>query len=138
MKKIGIIACANTTKILDCPLSACLRDFYDRKGEFALYKNMELELTGVISCPGCLGGLAPEVILSKANSLVHYGAEAIHLTYCMNILCPYVRIYIKILEEAYPKVDIILGTHEPHDPAEKTRNSISQFLKQKIGQNIIP
>jgi hypothetical protein len=56
----------------------------------------------------------------------------------MNILCPYVRIYIKILEEAYPKVDIILGTHEPHDPAEKTRNSISQFLKQKIGQNIIP
>ena len=138
MKKIGIIACANTTKIPDCPLSPCLRDFYDRKGEFALYKNMELELAGVISCPGCLGGMAPEVILSKANSLVHYGAEAIHLAYCMKLFCPYVRKYVKILEEAHPNVDIILGTHEPHEPAEKTKRLISQFLVQRMGQNIIP
>lgn len=138
MKKIGIIACANTTKILDCPLSPCLRDFYDRKGEFARYKNMELELAGVISCQGCLGGLAPEAILSKANSLVHYGADVIHLTYCMKVLCPYVLKYMKILEEVYPKIDIILGTHEPHEPAEKTKGLISQFLVQRMGQNIIP
>jgi predicted metal-binding protein len=138
MKKIGIIACANTTKILDCPLSPCLRDFYDRKGEFARYKDLDLEIAGIISCQGCLGGLAPEAILSKANSLVHYGAEAIHLTYCMKVLCPYVQKYIRILKEAYPHVDIILGTHEPHDPAAKIRDSISQFLKQKMGQNIIP
>lgn len=138
VKKIGIIACANTTKILDCPLSPCLRDFYDRKGEFARYKNMELELAGVISCQGCLGGLAPETVLSKANSLVHYGADVIHLTYCMKVLCPYVLKYMKILEKVYPKIDIILGTHEPHDSIEKTRDSISQFLKQKMGQNIIP
>jgi len=138
MKKIGIIACANTTNILDCPLSPCLRDFYDRKGEFAEYKNEELELSGIISCQGCLGGLAPETILSKANSLVYYGTEAIHLAYCMKILCPYVQKYVKILKEAYPKLDIVLGTHEPHDQSEKTKDSISRLLKQKIGQNLIP
>ena len=138
MKKIGIIACANTTKILDCPLSPCLRDLYDRKGEFARYKGMELELTGVASCPGCLGGLAPEVILSKANSLVHYGAEAIHLTYCMKIFCPYVNKYQKILKETYPGIDILLGTHESHYPIRKITKSVSELLKQKIGKNIIP
>jgi len=99
---------------------------------------VEIELAGVISCQGCLGGLAPQAILSKAHSLVHYGTEAIHLTYCMRILCPYVQKYMKILKKAYPKVDIILGTHEPHDPVDKTKDSISRFLIQKIGQNIIP
>lgn len=138
MKKIGILTCSNTTKILDCLLSPCLRDLYDRKGEFARYKNIEIEVAGIISCPGCLGGLAPEAILSKAKSLVHYGSEAIHLAYCMTFFCPYVRKYVKILEEAYPNVDIILGTHEPHEPAEKTKRLISQSLLQRMGQNIIP
>lgn len=138
MKKIGILACSNTTKVLDCPLSPCLRDFYDRKGEFARYKGLHLELVGVISCPGCLGGLAPEAILSKANSLVHYGADAIHLTYCMKILCPYVKKYQKILEARYPKIEIVLGTHEPHDPEEKLVESISGFLLEKVGKNLIP
>jgi predicted metal-binding protein len=138
VKKIGIIACANTTKILDCPLSPCLRDFYDRKGEFARYKGLDTELAGIISCQGCLGGLAPEAILSRANSLVHYGADTIHLTYCLVVLCPYVSKYITILKEAYPKVEIIPGTHEPHASPEKIKESISRFLRQKVGQNIFP
>jgi len=138
MKRIGIITCANTTKILDCPLSPCLRDFYDRKGEFARYKGLDTELAGIISCQGCLGGLAPEAILSKANSLVHYGADNIHLAYCLVVLCPYLSKYITILKEAYPKVEIIPGTHEPHASPEETRRSISRFLRIKVGRNIVP
>jgi predicted ATP-binding protein involved in virulence len=46
--------------------------------------------------------------------------------------------YITILKEAYPKVEIIPGTHEPHVSPEKTRESISRFLRQKMGQNIFP
>jgi len=138
MKKIGIIACANTTRVLDCPLSPCLRDFYDRKGEFTRYKGQEVELAGIASCPGCLGGMAPEVLLSKANSLVHYGCQAIHLTYCMKVFCPYIKKYLKILKSKYPEVEIILGTHEPHDAVEKLRKTISEFLRQKVGTNFIP
>jgi len=138
MKKIGIIACANTTKILDCPLSPCLRDFYDRKGEFARYQGEDVELAGVISCPGCFGGLAPDAFLSKANSLVHYGAHVIHLTYCLKLFCPYVRKYLKILKKKYPTTEIILGTHEPHQPDKTLRDSISRLLMQKVGQNMIP
>jgi len=138
MKRIGIIACANTTKVLDCPLSPCLRDFYDRKGEFARYKEIELELAGIVSCPGCFGGLVPEAILSKAHSLIHYGVDAIHLTYCMKVFCPYVKIYKKILNDKYPETEIIVGTHEPHDPIEVLKKSISDFLKKKVGECIIP
>ena len=138
MKRIGIIACANTTNTLDCPLSPCLRDFYDRKGEFARYQDTELELTGIVSCPGCLGGLAPEVILSKAHSLVHYGVDAIHLTYCMKIFCSYLKKHEKILRKRYPEIEIIVGTHEPHQPTESLRKSVSDFLRQKIGNCIIP
>jgi len=45
---------------------------------------------------------------------------------------------MKILKETYPKTEILLGTHQPHDPVEKTRKAISQFLMQKMGRNIIP
>ena len=138
MKKIGIISCANTTKVLDCPLSPCLQDFYDRKGAFARYKDKNAALIGIVSCPGCLGGLAPEAFLAKAHSLVHYGAQASHLTYCMAILCPYAKRYAKMLKKRYPEIEVIPGTHEPHDSAQKTRESISRFLVQKIGSNIIP
>lgn len=132
------MACSNTTKILDCPLSPCLRDLYDRKGEFSRYKDEEIELTGVISCPGCLGGMAPEAILSKTNSLVHYGVDAIHLTYCMKVFCPYIKKYQKILKNKYPQVEIILGTHEPHESLEVFRKNVADFLRQKVGKNLIP
>jgi len=138
MKKIGIIACAITTKILDCPLSPCLRDFYDRKGEFGRYRTTAVELAGVISCQGCQGGMAPEAILAKANSLIHYGIEVIHLTYCMMILCPFIKNHIKTLKETYPDVEIILGTHEPHDSQNKLVESISNLLKQRTGNACIP
>lgn len=72
VEDIRIIACANTTKILEFLLTPSLKDLYESKGEFSRYQDVEIELTGIISCPGCLGGLAPEAILSKANSLVHY------------------------------------------------------------------
>ena len=138
MKRTGILACANTTKILDCALSSCLRDLYDKKGEFARYKGLETELAGIISCPGCLGGLAPDAILAKTHSLIRYGADAIHLTYCLVVLCPYAEKYIAILKKAYPKVEIVPGTHKPHTSPEQTRDAVSRFLLQKLGQNIIP
>jgi len=138
MRRIGILACANTTKILDCPLSPCLRDYYDRKGAFSRYEGEDTELAGVISCPGCLGGLAPEVILSRAGSLLHYGVDAIHLTYCMVVLCPYASRYVAILKQAYPAVEIVSGTHAPHASADAFRKSIANFLRQKTGRGVIP
>jgi hypothetical protein len=37
--KIGILACSSATRVLDCPVSACLKDMYDRKGAFAEYRD---------------------------------------------------------------------------------------------------
>ena len=78
--KIGILTCSNTTQVLDCPVSACLKDMYDLKGAFARYKGQDVELVGVISCNGCPTLKGEEVILPKAEAMLHYGANRIHLT----------------------------------------------------------
>lgn len=51
--KVGILACSNTTHILDCPVSACIKDLNERKGAFADYTSNDVELIGAISS-GCL------------------------------------------------------------------------------------
>ena len=50
--KVGILTCSNTTQILDCPVSACIKDLNERKGAFADYTSNDVELIGVISS-GC-------------------------------------------------------------------------------------
>ena len=135
--KIGMLTCSNTTRVLDCPAGACLKDMYDRKGTFAKYLNNDIELVGISSCNGCptIGGA--KTILPKIETLIKYGANHIHLSYCMITLCPFVKKYIKVIKENSPKLNLIEGTHEPHQTDDKFRCDIAEMLQERR-KTIIP
>ncbi len=135
--KLGILTCSNTTRILDCPVGACLKDMYERKGAFEEYKNQDVELVGIISCNGCPTITGEAIILPKIESLIHYGVTHIHLSYCMTVVCPFVRKYFKVIRNNFPETNVILGTHEAHQTDDKFRCDIGSMLKERRN-TIIP
>ena len=135
--KIGIITCSNTTRILDCPVSVCLKDMEERKGFFKEYKDKKIELVGISSCNGCPTVVGESVIIPKVESLVHYGADYIHLSYCMMVLCPFKNKYIKIIKKHFPKINLVPGTHKPHQTDDEFRCEIEKMLKNRRS-TIIP
>jgi predicted metal-binding protein len=135
--KLGILSCSNTTRVLDCPVSICLKDMHDRKGAFARYRGREIELVGMISCNGCPTVRGEDVILPKIEALFHYGADHIHLTYCMMALCPFVKKYIKVVKAKFPSIALIEGTHQPHQTDEQFRCGVAAMLKERK-RTIIP
>jgi predicted metal-binding protein len=135
--KVGILTCSNTTQILDCPVSACIKDLNERKGAFAEYTSNDVELIGVISCNGCPTVVGVEKILPKVETLVHYGVTHVHISYCMNVLCPFVKKYMKAIEKRFPGISLVIGTHEPHQTDDQFRCDIEQMLKDRH-KTIIP
>lgn len=135
--KIGILTCSNTTKVLDCPVGACLKDMYERKGAFRQYENKDVELVGIISCNGCPTLVGEVTILPKVKSFVHYGANAVHLSYCMLVLCPFVKKYAKVIKDNFPEIELVLGTHEPHQTNDEFKSDIANMLQERR-TSIIP
>ena len=129
--KIGILACSNMTRVLDCPLGACLRDLHDRKGAFSVYSGEEPELVGTASCNGCPTNAAADTILSKVAGLLHYGATRIHLTYCMLVLCPFKKRYAELIRARYPDIDLVEGTHESHQKESQFRSTVEAKLRER-------
>lgn len=134
--KLGILTCSTMTRVLDCPVGACLNDLQERRGAFAEYEGMEVELAGVTSCNGCATRVA-STILSKVESLVHYGAHRIHLSYCMLALCPFQRRYVKEIKRRFRDLKVVLGTHESHQSNEQFRRDIEAKLNRRC-KTIIP
>jgi predicted metal-binding protein len=116
MARIGILTCSNCTQDTNCASVACLGDMRKRKGLFDRYsKEDQLDLIGIINCSGCPTLAAPEKILKKVKSLVSYRLDALHFSYCMTALCPFINKYDKIIRDNYPELEIIHGTHAPKD-----------------------
>lgn len=129
MARIGILTCWNATQELDCASASCLRDLRRRLGEFNRYpKDEKLELIGIISCASCPTIGAPEKILRKVRALAEMNVDSIHLAFCMVTLCPFTDKYVKLIQEAYPTVNVIYGTHEAHVPPETYRQEIKDLL----------
>jgi predicted metal-binding protein len=135
--KIAILTCSNTTRVLDCPVSVCLKNMYDRKGAFARYGDREIKLVGIISCNGCPTIRGEDIVLPKIEALLHHGADRIHLAYCMMALCPFVKKYIKVIKAKFPSLDLVEGTHEPHQTDNQFRCGVAAMLKERR-KTIIP
>ncbi|MEW6501875.1 MAG: CGGC domain-containing protein [Thermodesulfobacteriota bacterium] len=116
MARIGILTCSNCTQEANCASVVCLGDLRKRKGLFARYQDDEkLELIGIINCAGCPTLAAPEKILRRTNALTAYRLDALHFSYCMTALCPFLAKYEKIIREHNPGLTIVRGTHTPRD-----------------------
>jgi predicted metal-binding protein len=103
MARIGIITCSNCTQDTNCAAVVCLSDMRKRKGLFDRYANeAALELIGIISCAWCPTLAAPEKIMKRVDALAAFKVDALHFSYCMTALCPFIEKYAKIIGEKYP------------------------------------
>jgi predicted metal-binding protein len=131
MARIGILTCSNATQELGCCSASCLADFRKRRGTFAEYPaTEELVLVGIINCPGCPTLTGPDKLLQRIKSLTAFRLSAIHCSYCMKALCPFLKQYEKALTEAYPEIKIIIGTHQEHVTPAEYRNRVKKLFCQ--------
>ena len=116
MARIGILTCSNCTQDSNCASVACLGDMRKRRGFFERYSNEKgLDLIGIINCSGCPTLAATEKILKRVSALAGYRLDALHFSYCMTALCPFIKKYETVIQKKYPEVTIIHGTHTPKD-----------------------
>ncbi len=131
MPRIGILTCSNATQDLGCSSASCLSDFRKRKGAFAEYPEAEkLTLTGILSCPGCPTLTGPDKLLQRTRALTEFGVDTIHFTYCMKVLCPFKEKYKAALEETFPNIRVVIGTHEEHITPDEYRGRVKKLFCQ--------
>ncbi len=146
MARIGIVTCSNCTQDIHCASVVCLGDMRKRKGFFERYpKDEPLDLVGIINCAGCPTLAAPEKILNRVRAVAEFKLDALHFSYCMTALCPFLSKYEKVVHEQYPALEIVRGTHKPMDNAHFQRTvqellcptiSIPQTMTDAIKGNI--
>jgi predicted metal-binding protein len=128
MARIGIITCSNCTQDTNCASVVCLADMRKRKGLFEQYaKEDTLELIGILSCAGCPTLAAPEKIMKRVDALAAFKVDALHFSYCMTALCPFIEKYAKLIREKYPDLQVVMGTHKPIDKNE-FRRAVKELL----------
>ena len=131
MAKIGILTCSNATQDLGCSSASCLADLRKRKGSFADYPPEEkLTLAGIINCPGCPILTGADKLLARIRGLTEFGVQVIHFSYCIKALCPFKEKYRRALEEAFPHLKVVVGTHEEHVSTEEFRGRVKRLFCQ--------
>ncbi len=131
MAKIGILNCTNATQDLGCSAASCLADIRRRKGAFASYpENEKLTLVGIINCPGCPTLTGPDKLIERIRALTDFGVDTIHFSYCVKALCPFKEKYRKTLEQSFPAIKVVIGTHEEHIAPEEFRHRIKKLFRQ--------
>jgi len=128
MARIGIITCSNCTQESHCASVVCLGDLRKRRGFFEQYPQDEpLDLIGIISCAGCPTAVAPEKILKRVKAVAEFKVDALHLSFCMTAVCPFINMYVDVIKNAFPQIHLVMGTHKPVDQA-MFRRGIKELL----------
>ncbi|GAB6266895.1 MAG: hypothetical protein STSR0001_23430 [Methanothrix sp.] len=125
MARIGILTCSNATQDLGCSSVSCLADLRKRRGAFASYPADEpLDLVGIINCPGCPTLTGADKLIQRIRALTEFRVDAVHLSYCMKALCPFKGKYMVALEENFPNIDFVIGTHEEHITTDEFKKRV--------------
>lgn len=131
MARIGILNCSNSTQDLGCSSASCLADLRKRRGAFAAYPEGEsLDLVGIINCPGCPTLAGSDKLLHRIRSLTEFKIDTLHLSYCLKALCPFTEKYVKALENSFPHIRVVRGTHQEHITAEEFRERVQGLFNQ--------
>ncbi len=132
MARIGIITCSNCTQDANCASVVCLGDLRKRKGIFDRYpKDEPLDLIGIINCAGCPTLAVPEKILKKVEALAEFRLDALHFSFCMTALCPFLAKYRKVISTEFPALELVDGTHNPINK-EKFQEGVRELLRPTI------
>jgi len=132
LARIGIITCANCTQDANCAAVVCLGDLRKRRGFFERYpKDEPLDLVGLISCAGCPTVAAPEKILRRVKAVADFKIDALHLSFCMTAVCPFVHKYEQVIKEHFPALELVPGTHKPA-PLPEFRRGVKELICQTL------
>ena len=132
MPRIGILTCSNCTQDSNCASVVCLADMRKRQGFFEPYPQDEpLDLIGIINCAGCPTLAAPEKILKRVRALAEFRIEALHLSFCMVTLCPFIKPYTALIKREFPGINILMGTHRPAD-RDRFVKGVKELLCQTL------
>ncbi len=131
MPRIGILTCTNATQDLGCSSVSCLADLRKRRGTFAEYPAGEpVDLVGIINCPGCPTLTGPDKLLQRIKGLTEFRVEVIHFSNCVKAFCPFLEKYRGALEQEFPKITIVIGTHQEHITPEEFRERVKKLFNQ--------
>jgi len=130
-KRIGIMTCSNITQDLGCAAPICLKGLRARGGKFARYDD-DVELVGIINCAGCPGIFGADKLVRRIRTLAELNVDAIHFSSCLIDFCPFREKYRKMINEKYPDIDVVLGTHDP--PEGITPEMFIQAVKDMVCQ----
>ncbi len=109
-----------------------MADMRKRRGFFEQYpKDEPLELVGIINCAGCPTIAAPEKILKRIRAVASYRIDALHLSFCMVTLCPFIQKYSQLIKEEFSDINLIMGTHQPTD-RDRFRKGVKELLCQTL------
>jgi len=134
MARIGILTCSNCTQETNCASVVCLGDMRKRKGFFEVYPQDEpLDLIGIINCAGCPTLAAPEKILRRVRALTEFRIDALHLSFCMVTLCPFIKPYTTLIKREFPGINLVMGTHRPGE-----RDRFMRGVKELLCQTLAP
>lgn len=131
MPKIGIMTCSNATQDLGCSSASCLSDLRKREGAFSEYPEAEpLTLMGLINCPGCPTLTGPDKLIKRIRGLTDFRVDIIHFSYCIKALCPFKEKYKKAIEETFPEIKVIVGTHRERISEDEFRARVKNLFRQ--------
>ena len=68
--------------------------------------------------------------MQRIRALTEFRINAIHLSYCMKALCPFKEKYKSALEEAFPDIKFIVGTHEEHITTDMFKERVKNVFNQ--------
>lgn len=138
--RVGIVTCRNAMQDAYCTTSMCLHALRESITGFAAYREEGgAELLGIATCDGCPTLAAPERIIKRVKGMVDLGASAVHLSSCMMAMCPFRNKYISILQEAFPGVQIVQGTHWDEEGPEvggKWLQSVIRPMLTKVPETL--
>jgi predicted metal-binding protein len=132
MARIGILTCSNCTQDSNCASVVCLADMRKRKGFFEVYpQNEPFDLIGIINCAGCPTIAGPEKILKRVRAVTQFRIDALHLSFCMVTLCPFIKSYTALIKREFPDINIVMGTHRPTE-----RDAFVRGVKELLCQTL--
>jgi predicted metal-binding protein len=129
--RIGIVTCAIITQDLGCASTLCLKALRTKGDEFTRYGD-NVELMGIIDCAGCPGNLGTDKLANRIRALTELDVDAIHFSSCLIDFCPFKKKFHKMINEKYPDVDVVFGTHHP--PEGVTPEIHTQVIKDMVRQ----
>ena len=105
MKKVGIINCFKMSK--KCSGTGCFNSINNKIDSFERYSKEGFQLVGFGHCNECCKMSAEDISL-RAENLKKEGADTVHISSCIKLMCPNYNKFIEILSRDF---DVVEYTH---------------------------